>query len=131
MIEITLPLAPCACPRPRVTRFGNVYYPKPYEAWKKAAKRIVQALELTTMQGALSLECHFYTCVPKSYSKKKREQALAGLWWPRPDFDNMTKAACDLMNDCKVWEDDSQVVKASVTKQYALADSIVIRISHV
>lgn len=130
MIEITLPLAPTPCPRPRVRRFGGVYYGKKYESHREAARKLIEAMKLQPVEGYFSVSIDFYSCVPKSHSKKQREACLSGLKYPSGDVDNMAKACLDFITAAKLWKDDSQVVKLSVTKQYALADSIVIRISH-
>ena len=58
--------------------------------------------------------------VPKSYSKKRTEACLNGLERPtkKPDWDNVAKSICDAMNGI-VYQDDTQIVDAHVTKVYA------------
>lgn len=59
--------------------------------------------------------------IPKSFSKKKRVEALDGLLRPvsKPDTDNYVKAIADALNGvCYV--DDSQVVSVVANKWYGL-----------
>jgi len=57
--------------------------------------------------------------VPASWSKKKREMALAGKEYPtKIDIDNIAKAVFDGLNGV-LWLDDRQVVRATLSKQYS------------
>jgi Holliday junction resolvase RusA-like endonuclease len=57
--------------------------------------------------------------VPMSWSRKKRDAALAGTVRPtvKPDFDNIGKTAADSLKEI-VWKDDTQVVDGRVVKLY-------------
>lgn len=81
-----------------------------------------------TLEGPLSVDCVFCVAVPKSYSKKDRENALNGVTWPRPDCDNYAKAILDAMTTVGAWQDDSQVVQLNVSKRYAVRDEIRVRV---
>lgn len=78
------------------------------------------------MQGAIPLSgpvrvtINIYCEIPASWSQKKKTQAMDGFIRPtgRPDFDNCCKACSDGMNGI-VYKDDSQIVWALITKQYA------------
>lgn len=56
--------------------------------------------------------------VPTSWSRRKRTEALDGITRPtvKPDWDNIAKLT-DALNGI-VWEDDKQVVSATVRKVY-------------
>ena len=58
--------------------------------------------------------------VPKSYSKKKREDCLSGRLAPtkKPDIDNILKSIFDGLNG-KAYEDDKQIVQIRARKVYA------------
>jgi Holliday junction resolvase RusA-like endonuclease len=75
------------------------------------------------------MKCDFYKGVPKSWSEKKRQQALAGLIKPigRPDCSNYLKGVEDALNGI-AYLDDSQIVLVHVTKQYSLEPRAEIRI---
>lgn len=58
--------------------------------------------------------------VPQSWSKKKREVALAGKLAPTTrngDLDNIAKSILDALNEC-VYHDDCQVTTLLISKRY-------------
>lgn len=65
--------------------------------------------------------------VPGSWSKRKRQEALAGLVRPgvKPDFDNVAKLYCDALNGI-VWEDDKQIVDGRCIKIYGQQPGVLI-----
>lgn len=68
----------------------------------------------------LEVEIIFYRELLKSFSKKKIEQALAGLIRPstKPDIDNYVKAVFDGINGI-IWKDDARVVDLKTSKFYS------------
>lgn len=66
--------------------------------------------------GALRLNLLFYLPIPKSFSKKKRENLMYVS--KRPDVDNLAKAVMDAMNNTGIWEDDSQIARLDIVKAY-------------
>ncbi len=70
------------------------------------------------LEGPLSIAVQALFPVPASWSKKKREAALAGAIRPtvKPDADNLLKVL-DACNEI-VWRDDKQIVHASISKRY-------------
>lgn len=67
--------------------------------------------------GALELNLTFCMPIPKSISKKKREQLHYVT--KKPDIDNLAKAVMDAINQVGIWEDDSQVSRLVVGKIYS------------
>ena len=63
--------------------------------------------------------------VPASWSKKKRDAALAWTIKPgkRPDIDNIVKAVLDACNGV-AFKDDALIVKGTYSKAYGLAPGI-------
>lgn len=61
-----------------------------------------------------------YYDTPKSESKKKLRNMLAGLLFPtkKPDWDNIGKIVCDALNGI-AWKDDAQIVDGHVLKHYS------------
>lgn len=57
--------------------------------------------------------------IPKSFTKKKRQQALEGKTCPmvKPDVDNIAKAVLDALNGV-CYADDKQVCELVVFKRY-------------
>lgn len=66
--------------------------------------------------------------IPKSWSNKKRDAALAGTIHPtvKPDWDNIGKLT-DAFKGI-VWTDDTRVVRALVIKQYGENPSLVVEV---
>lgn len=70
------------------------------------------------LKGALSVFLYLRYAVPSSYSKKRKEDCLKGLEFPkRIDLDNVYKSITDAMNGI-VYLDDSQIVEAHIKKTY-------------
>lgn len=65
--------------------------------------------------------------IPKSTSKKKREQMLNHEIWPdkKPDIDNIIKAILDGLNKT-MFIDDKQIVELSVKKQYGETPCVIV-----
>lgn len=66
-----------------------------------------------------------YFAIPKSFSKKKRETALAFGIRPtvKPDCDNISKNICDALNGI-AFPDDKQIVSLEVNKYYGEVDKV-------
>ena len=73
-----------------------------------------------------------YYAPPKSYSKKKRQMLIDGVfgYMHKPDCDNIAKAVLDALNGL-VWNDDKQVVGLLVMKAYGEENQINIEIREV
>lgn len=67
--------------------------------------------------------------VPKSFSKKRTNEALNGNLKPltKPDIDNVAKVVCDALNGV-AYDDDSQVVEIVATKIYGNVPKLVVNI---
>ena len=66
----------------------------------------------------LEAEIIIHTAIPKSYTKKKREQCLAGKVGvtKKPDLDNLAKAILDSIQNGYAMYDDAQVTKLYIEK---------------
>lgn len=71
------------------------------------------------LAGPVRMVIDAFLSIPTSASRKKRAAMLAGSILPtkKPDFDNIAKAVCDGCNKV-VFQDDAQVVSATVNKRY-------------
>lgn len=76
----------------------------------------------------IRVEIKAYHPIPKSYSKKKREECLNSRPTTKPDADNCAKAILDALNGV-AWHDDSQVVSLSVDKFYGDFGRVVVAIN--
>jgi Holliday junction resolvase RusA-like endonuclease len=84
------------------------------------------------IEGAVRVFVSIRMAVPKSYSAKRREACLNGLEKPlkKPDWDNVAKSICDAMNGI-IYVDDTQIVEAHITKQYAQQAEVVVLVQEV
>jgi Holliday junction resolvase RusA-like endonuclease len=132
VIEITIPGELRGKGRPRFGK-GFAYTDtrtRNAEAWVKACA--VQAYRAAPMGGPLSITLSIGVPVPKSWPKKRRADALAGGIWPtgKPDLDNQVKLVGDALNGI-VWGDDSQIVRAVVSRRYVEQPQAVLIVAEV
>lgn len=107
--------------RHRTTKSGHTYTPQKtvlYENWIKTC--YLSRVGEKTLTGAIKATVEAYYTIPKSKSKKVKEQMLKGIIRPqkKPDADNVLKAVCDSLNSI-AYKDDAQIVDVSISKYYA------------
>lgn len=121
-IEFTIHAEPVAKARARAGVGGRFYTPKKtsdYEAI--VAMHAKQAMKgRSPIESACVLSLVFNMPIPKSWSQKKRAQAISGeiKHTSKPDLDNLIKAVKDGLNGI-VWADDAQVVRVVAEKKYS------------
>lgn len=122
-IEIILPGLPRGKGRPRfAVRAGHaVAYTDEKTASFEGALRMPGKAAMagrTPLDAALTLVMTAVFPVPKSWTKTRRADALANEIRPtgKPDCDNCLKTI-DALNGI-VWNDDAQIVHATVIKRY-------------
>lgn len=125
-VQFEIPSAPVPKARPRTVSgkggFVRTYTPAKtvnYEIVVKEYAKIAMNGR-PPLTGPIKLSCCFHLPIPKSWSKAKKADALAGKLLPisRPDIDNYIKAVLDAANEIVV-RDDSQVVALVSSKQYS------------
>ena len=68
---------------------------------------------------AVLLEINFYIERPKShYNKYDIKPSAPRYKTTKPDLDNHVKFYCDILVDCKVIEDDNQIISLVATKNF-------------
>lgn len=112
--------------RPRFSRISKTVYTP-----TKTAKYEKQIAKAYTESGGKCIPADCYVSVnvsaffpvPKSYSKKKREDCLERILRPdkKPDIDNILKVVLDALNEV-AYEDDKQVVELIGRKYYTESD---------
>lgn len=120
--------------RPKFSRAGKfvrTYTPAKtvnYEQWVKLCYKQAGGEHLGTGPIEIVVEVNYK--IPKSFSKKKRQQALDRIIVPtvKPDCDNVLKIICDSLNGI-AYEDDKQIVHANVWKFYAEQPSVNVRVN--
>lgn len=72
------------------------------------------------LSGPVYLHVIAFKTIPKSFSRVKRQAALAGHLRPvtKPDWDNFGKVASDALNTI-AFKDDAQVADAFIQKYYS------------
>lgn len=109
--------------RPRFTKQGIAYTPQKTKDYERDIREA--ALNAAILQDYEKPDCPIrihigaFFATPKSWSKKKREQALLGNLYPtcKPDADNIAKAVCDALNEV-AYKDDKQIVECVIRKRY-------------
>jgi Holliday junction resolvase RusA-like endonuclease len=83
------------------------------------AKAAVHADGLRKIEGPVVAIVTIYRRIPKGFSKKNRELAMADQIRPitRPDGDNVSKSPTDAINEI-VYHDDAQIVDWRTIKRY-------------
>ena len=118
-----IPIDPIAASRPRVTR-NATFYSKRYTDFKAACNDYLSLThKMPILDGAVRLRVVFDMPIPKSWSKKRKNEAEGCYHTSKPDSDNLQKALLDAMNGI-VFEDDSQVADIRAVKRYAKTGGI-------
>lgn len=108
--------------RPRFTSKGIAYTPKETRDYETKIKQAAWVEMTKNKLGISERRCSVIIEatmeIPKSYSKKKVLECQAGIRIPpRPDIDNIVKAALDGCNKI-VFNDDAQVWHITAFKKY-------------
>ncbi|WP_317723329.1 RusA family crossover junction endodeoxyribonuclease [Clostridium tetani] len=120
-MKLIIPGEPKGKARPRMsTKTGRAYTPEQtvqYENWVKTCYALCN--DKNKLEGTIKAEIKAYMSIPKSTSKKKRQEMLEGKIRPtkKPDVDNMAKIILDSLNKL-AFDDDKQVVDCSIEKWY-------------
>ncbi len=122
MVAFELPGEPVPQPRPRVTTrggFAQAYTPSshPVKAYREGIALAARLSGVKPTTGDVVLAIEFVFARPPSHFTKSGLSSTA-IPRPRPDWDNLGKAVCDALLGI-AYQDDSQVVRATVTKRYA------------
>lgn len=136
-ITITLDGAPVGKGRPRARMvtprgkpsFIHFYSEKATAEYEERLKAAAQRLmwNLDVLEEPLGVTVDAYVPIPVSWPQRDRDAALAGRLCPgKPDADNYLKIV-DALNGV-VWKDDSQIVRAVVTKYYSGQPRLVIAV---
>lgn len=110
--------------RPRITTINN--HARSFQTAKQNAVEnyikmaYLEAAKGAYLTGALAIHIKAYYPIPKSVSKKKREEMLAGNIRPiiKPDYDNVGKSVSDSLNKI-AYDDDKQIVDGGISKFYS------------
>lgn len=116
----TIPGEPQGKARHRTTKTGRTYTPAKTAQYENLIRQCFLASgDQERLEGQIEANIQAFFSIPKSASKKKREQMLTGEIRPtkKPDADNVAKSILDACNKV-AYSDDSHVVKLLVEKHY-------------
>ena len=121
----------------RYTRFGHKYTPRDVKQYARDIQYSFYAkypkwLPSMFFEKPLRAEIEVFIKMPQSFSKNKKQRAIAGEIRPliKPDVDNCTKNIFDALNGI-VYPDDKQIVELSVAKYYSDTEFVKVRIMEV
>lgn len=120
--------------RPRVLKSGWAYTPKETVNYETLVKYTYQNLhrDEKPLEGYIAANIYAVFPVPKSYSKKKTAELLAGHnnYDKKPDCDNIAKMVLDALNGI-AYADDSQITHLCVSKKYGSQPRVVVELTEI
>lgn len=121
--------------RPRFTTRGGyarTYTPKKTKDFESYVELMTKKQFKQPFKNPVRVDILIKKRPPKSWSKKKRTQAILGKIAPtaKPDLDNYGKSILDGMNGI-AWIDDSYIVELKQQKIYADTDGAEIHVSEI
>lgn len=132
ILTLTLNSAPVGKERPRIRKNGFVYTPRKTQEYEKAIKWafISKYGDFKPIESPIEISIKGYYPITKSWSKKKKEEALRQNFIPgKPDVDNMAKIVLDALNGV-VYKDDVLVKNLNVQKEFSLNPRIEVTIKY-
>ena len=129
-ISYTIYLLPKATPRPRSGRNG-IFYVKGASDNKKIFQKYLIDQDIDLITTPCKFKCTSYFPIPNSMNNIEKIAAEMGLIRPvsKPDFDNLAKAYCDMIQDLLIY-DDSLVVEGISKKFYSIKPRIEVTLSY-
>lgn len=116
--------------RPRFTTrggFPRAYTPKKTETFEQYVSLMAKQQFKKPYETPVRVQIFIKKKPPKSWSKKRRKEAIGGriAATAKPDLDNYAKSILDGMNGI-AWKDDSYIVELIQRKEYAEEDGATI-----
>lgn len=138
-LTIVVPGPPQGKGRARTVKRGNFvhsYTPEKTVLYENLIKTLaieeMKKKEIDMMTGAVNIWIRAYFEIPKSTSKKRREEMINFDILPckKPDLDNIAKTVADALNGI-VYNDDSQICEISMTKVYGEKPLLIICVDEI
>ncbi|MGL5751991.1 MAG: RusA family crossover junction endodeoxyribonuclease [Paraclostridium sp.] len=122
-------ITPTTKERPRFSRNGYAYTTNKTRDFEEQLKwEYVKANGKNYGESFIEVDLVFAFTVPKSWSKKKKEEALKGNIRPTSkDLDNIIKATTDSLNGV-AYKDDRYIYSIKSQKKYDIEEYIEINI---
>ena len=113
----TFYVAPVPASRPRVTRWST-FYPKKYTQFKADMEVALGDVQFIPFETNVYAKLDFFVQIPKSWSKKKKEEYQGRFCDNNADIDNYCKAILDSLNGI-YYLDDRQIVMIRARKYWS------------
>ena len=117
-------IVPVPASRPRVGRWGTYYLPT-YDNFRKDMAKIVATCPKLMIEVPMKMGVVFKMPIPKSWSKKKREELAGKYCVSNMDLDNLEKALYDSLNGYLI-ADDKYIVEHTVRKVWTTGSGSII-----
>ena len=143
-VVITIPGPPIPLKRPRVTK-SHTYDPQAEikediywmiksqlpHACVPTGDQFYSDSQFSLFRGPVALAFTFFMPIPKSTSKKKKQELLneIPLHIKKPDLDNLIKFYCDV-STVALFYDDSQVYNINAIKLYSDEPRTIIKVTY-
>ena len=129
-VKFIIDTKPVPKARPRLGRGGRVFTPQTTLAFENTCA-LSYGNRHNFGKDPISIKITFNFEVPKSYTKKKQQDALNGILRPsRNDIDNLVKSVLDGLNGI-AWEDDRYICQLKAEKKYNTKDFIEVEIENI
>lgn len=135
MLSFTVHGEPRGKGRPRFVstpQGGRAYTDAQTVAYERTIAWMAKQAGAVVVDGPLKLNVTAYLQIPRSASKKRQVEMLAGRELPtkKPDADNLLKALSDGLNGI-AFKDDSQIVELSIRKLWSNDPRLEVQVSPV
>lgn len=131
-IQLVIPGKPTGKGRPRLGKY-KTYTPAKTVNYETLVKLtfIDKYKNFKPFEGAVKAKITAVFSIPKSFSKKKKEEALLKRYYThKPDADNITKIILDSLNGL-AYKDDSQVAALEVYKMYGEQEKVIVELEEI
>ncbi len=130
--ELEIPESITGKQRPRMNTYtGRAYTPNKTKNYEYLVRQlfVYKYPKFEPIVGRVKLSVIAYFELPKSISKQKEAEMLAGIISPtkKPDWDNIGKIISDALNKF-AFKDDAQIIEATIIKKYARAPKVLVKI---
>lgn len=127
MTTFTIPGKATGKGRPRFGQ-GRTYTPTATRDYEQLVRDCAALAHVERVEGPVEVYIVVMVVPPKSWSKKRRSEALMGVWaMGKPDLDNVEKIILDSLNGI-AYGDDTQVVKLRASRIYGEHDSVTVSV---
>lgn len=130
-ISYIIYLEPKPTPRPRLGKSGVFYVSGALNNKKLFQKYVINREDITLITTPTKFYCTSYFPIPKSMHPIEKLVAELGFIYPtsKPDWDNVAKAYCDMVQGILLY-DDSLIIEGVSKKRYSSKPRIEITLKY-